>query len=149
MNHAILMGRLGKDPELRHTAAGAPVCTFSIATDETWRDSAGTKHERATWHNVVAWNKAAEWAAKYLTKGKPVTVVGRITVREWTDRAGVKRWLTEIIAERLDFALTDRGNGHAPHAAEAPSEYREAARSEPQPPAQDGAPDPSEDDIPF
>ncbi len=97
----MLIGNLGRDPEVRFTPDGSPVASFSIATSETWTDKSGTRQERTEWHNIVAWNKLADLAKRYLAKGRPVYVEGRIRTREWDDRDGNKRRTTEIIASQM------------------------------------------------
>jgi single-strand DNA-binding protein len=103
LNKVMLIGRLGKDPEVRHTPEGTPVATFSLATSDFWVDKSGTRQERTEWHNIVAWNKLAELSRRYLAKGRQVYVEGRIRTREWDDRDGNKRRTTEIIANQILF----------------------------------------------
>jgi len=98
VNKAILIGHLGRDPELRYTQSGAAVCNFSIATSEKWTDRSGEKQERTEWHNIVTWSKTADFCAQYLSKGSLVYVEGRIQTREWEDKEGGKRKATEIVA---------------------------------------------------
>src|SRR2546425_10999414 len=101
LNKALLIGRLGKDPEIRYTADGSPVANFSLATSEVWTDKNGTRQERTEWHNIVAWTKLADLSKRYLAKGRQVYVEGRIRTREWDDRDGNKRRTTEIIATQM------------------------------------------------
>jgi single-strand DNA-binding protein len=101
LNKVMLIGNLGRDPEVRFTPDGSPVASFSIATSEAWTDKNGTRQERTEWHNIVAWNKLADLAKRYLTKGRPVYVEGRIRTREWDDRDGNKRRTTEIVATQM------------------------------------------------
>ncbi len=129
VNKAILIGNLGKDPELRYTPAGVAVCTFSIATTEKWRDkNTNEMKETTTWHNIVLWRRQAEIAKEYLQKGSPVYIEGKIQTRSYDDKDGNKRWITEIVGDRLQF-LGRRGEGGGdtggaaapgPEAAEAP-----------------------------
>jgi len=86
VNKVILIGRIGRDTELKYTASGNPVCRFSLATNESWRDKAGNVQQRTEWHNIVAWNKLAEIAGEYLTKGKLVYLEGSIRSGKWEDR---------------------------------------------------------------
>jgi single-strand DNA-binding protein len=86
---------------MRHTASGTAVVTFSLATDEQWKDQSGEKQRRTEWHNIVVWNKLAETCQKFLTKGKMVYIEGRIQTREWDDRDGNKRRTTEIVASDM------------------------------------------------
>lgn len=98
VNRAILVGHLGRDPELRYTPNGMPLCKFSIATTEKYKDQ-----ETTTWHNIVAWNKTAEICAQYLKKGAAVYVEGRISNRKYQDQSGNDRYVSEIVAERVQF----------------------------------------------
>lgn len=127
VNKAILIGNLGKDPELRYTPAGVAVCTFSLATTEKWRDKTSNEmKESTTWHNIVLWRRQAEVAKEYLSKGSPVYIEGRIQTRSYDDKEGNKKWITEIVGDRLQM-LGRRGEGTdhttqaaAPDAPEAP-----------------------------
>ena len=110
LNKVMIIGNLGRDPELRFTGGGDPVCNFSVATTESWRDKSGEKQERTTWHRVTVWGKQAEPCAEHLKKGRPVYVEGRIQQREYEDRDGNKKQTTEIVAERVQF-LGSRGDG--------------------------------------
>lgn len=101
INKVILVGHLGKDPELRYTPTGTPVCTFSLATSERYKDREGQQQEKTEWHNIVAWRGLAESCGKYLTKGKQIYLEGKITSRSYDDRDGVKRYITEIIADQM------------------------------------------------
>jgi single-strand DNA-binding protein len=112
VNRVILVGRLGKDPEMRYTAGGAPVTHFSLATDESWKDQNGERQKRTEWHNIVVWNKLAETCNQYLSKGKMVYIEGRIQTREWDDKDGNKRRTTEIVAS--DMRMLERKSDGAP-----------------------------------
>lgn len=101
LNKVMLLGRLGKDPELKHTEGGKTICKFSIATDETWKGTDGEKQSKTTWHNIVVWGKLAEICGQYLSKGKLVFIEGKIQVREWEDKEGLKRTTTEILASNM------------------------------------------------
>ena len=136
VNKAILIGNLGKDPELRYTPGGQAVASFSLATGEKWRDKDGNLQDRTEWHNIVVWGRQAETAKEYLSKGRSVYVEGRIQTRSWEDKDGNKRYTTEIVAQRLQF-LGSRDQG-VPSGGETPPE----------------APQPEElsaedDDLPF
>jgi single-strand DNA-binding protein len=109
VNKVILIGRLGRDPEVRYTASGTPVANFSIATDERWTDNEGNRQTRTEWHNIVLWRGLATVAEQYLKKGKLIYVEGRIQTREWDDRDGNKRRTTEIVGNNMQ--MLDRGNG--------------------------------------
>ena len=112
VNRAILIGNLGKDPEVRYTPSGQPVCNFNIATSEKWTDkSSGQAQERTEWHRIVVWGKQAEPCGKYLQKGRSVYVEGRIQTREWTDKEGVKKYTTEINASTVEFLGGKDGGG--------------------------------------
>ena len=101
LNKILLIGRLGKDPEVRYSPDGAPVATFSLATSETWTDKNGSRQEHTEWHTIVAWNKLADLCKRYLSKGRQVYIEGRIRSREWNDRDGNKRRTTEVIATQM------------------------------------------------
>jgi single-strand DNA-binding protein len=114
VNRVTLIGRLGQDPELRYTTGGAPVVRFSLATSDNWSDkSSGEKKEKTQWHNVVAWSKLAEICSQYLAKGRQVYVDGRIEYREYTDKDGNKRKITEIIARDVQILDTRSASGGA------------------------------------
>lgn len=102
VNKVILIGKLGRDPEMRHTPSGAAVCTLNLATTETWSDN-GQKQERTEWHRVIVWGKQAENCAKYLAKGRAAFVEGRLQTRSWDDKDGQKRYATEIVAQTVQF----------------------------------------------
>src|SRR5947209_15594945 len=111
VNKVILVGRLGRDPELKYTANGVPFCRFSMATDDVWNDkSSGERQERTEWHNIVAWDRLAEICNQYLTKGKLVYIEGALQTREWDDQEGNKRKTTEIRARDM-VMLSSSGEG--------------------------------------
>jgi single-strand DNA-binding protein len=99
INKVMLVGRLGRDPETRYTSGGQPVASFSIATDESWRDKDGERHKHTEWHKIVVWGKQAEVAQQYLKKASLVFIQGRIQSRQWDDKQGQKRTSFEIVAE--------------------------------------------------
>ena len=104
INKAILIGRLGADPEVRYTPSGVAVANFNIATSEEWKDKdTGEKKERTEWHRIVVWSKLGELCGEYLSKGRQVYVEGRIQTRSWDDRDGNKRYTTEIVATDVQF----------------------------------------------
>ena len=143
VNRVILIGRLGRDPETRYTQAGDGVCTFSIATSESWRDkNTGQRTERTEWHNIVLYRKLAEIAQQYLTKGKEVYIEGHIQSRKYTGKDGVERTAYEIVGDNLQM-LGGRADNADTQNSEPPAAPRKA---EPRP-----APvvDDHEDDIPF
>lgn len=101
LNVVMLIGHLGRDAELRYTPAGAAVTTFSLATTETWTDKDNRRQEKTEWHRVVLWGKVASALAEYLTKGKQVYVSGRLQTREWKDKDGLRRFATEVRADKV------------------------------------------------
>jgi single-strand DNA-binding protein len=103
VNKVILLGNLGKDPEVRSLEGGAKVAKFPLATTESYKDKSGNKIEQTEWHNIVMWRGLAEVAEKYLRKGSQVYVEGRIRSRSWDDKEGNKRYITEIIADNMSM----------------------------------------------
>jgi single-strand DNA-binding protein len=103
VNKVILVGNLGKDPEVRYMPNGEAVCNFSIATTDSWKDKAGAKQERTEWHNIVMYRKLAEIAGEYLKKGRPVYVEGSLQTRKWQTKEGQDRYTTEIIADSMQM----------------------------------------------
>lgn len=101
LNKAMLIGRVGRDAELRYTSGGSPVLSINLATSEVWRDKQGKKQERTEWHRISYWGKGAEAVGPYVLKGKEIYVEGSIQTREWTDRQGQKRYSTEIRADKI------------------------------------------------
>lgn len=126
INKVIIVGRLGKDPEIRYTSGGQAVANFSVATDETWKDRAGEKQTRTEWHRIQAWGKLAEICQQYLKKGALVYIEGKLRTNEWTDRqSGDKRQRQEVVCETMKMlgpkngALSAGESGDAvPSAAE-------------------------------
>ena len=110
VNKAILVGRLGRDPETRYTSGGQAVANFTLATDETFKDRAGERQKRTEWHRIVLWGKLAEIAQQYLKKGMLVYVEGRIQTRSWDDKDNQKHYKTEIVVNDL-VLLSGRGEG--------------------------------------
>ena len=103
VNKVILVGNLGRDPEVRFMPNGEAVCNFSIATTDSWKDKSGAKQERTEWHNIVMYRKLAEIAGEYLKKGRPVYVEGRLQTRKWQTKEGQDRYTTEIIADQMQM----------------------------------------------
>jgi len=104
LNKVMIIGNLGRDPEIKYTGNNVPVANFTVATSETWKDkNTGEKKESTEWHRVVAWRHLAELAEKYLHKGSKVYIEGKIETRKWTDKGGADRDTTEIIARELQF----------------------------------------------
>lgn len=161
VNKVILMGNLGRDPEVRYMPNGEAVANFSIATTENWKDKSGQKQEKTEWHNIVMYRKLAEIAGEYLKKGRPVYVEGRLQTRKW-EKDGVTRYSTEIIADNMQMLGGRDGGGNASYeggeemnqeggystepsrSSSAPSQNKPAATK----PASSGFDD-FEDDIPF
>lgn len=112
INKAILIGRLGKDPDIRYTPDGTMVTTFRIATDEQWKDKNGEKVQKTEWHQIVTYRKLAEICGNYLVKGKLVFIEGRIQTRSWEDKEGIKRYTTEIVASDMKM-LDSKGQNKA------------------------------------
>ena len=108
VNKVILVGNLGRDPELRYIPSGQAVANFTLATNDRWRDKEGNNQERTEWHRIVVWGKSAENCAQYLQKGRSVYIEGRLQTREWEDKDGNKRQTTETIAQTVQF-LGGRG----------------------------------------
>ncbi len=109
LNKVQLIGNLGKDPELKYTSSGIAVATFSIATSESWKDQDGNAQERTEWHNIVAWRKLAEICGEYLKKGKKVYIEGKLQTRSY-EKDGVKKYITEIVADQLIMLDGARGS---------------------------------------
>lgn len=110
VNKVILVGHLGRDPEMRYTPGGQPVTNFSIATDESYTGKDGQKVEKTEWHRIVVWGKQAEFCGNYLAKGRMVYVEGKLETRKWTDKDGAEKYTTEIKADRV-VGLDKRGDG--------------------------------------
>lgn len=147
INKVILIGNLGKDPELRYSQAGSAVASITVATNESWKDkNTGEMQDRTEWHNVVFFSRLAEIVGEYLRKGSQVYIEGRLQTRKWTDKSGNDRYTTEIIANEMQM-LGSRSGAGSP-------ENRSSAAPTKQPRATDSAeskPDTNDfdDDIPF
>lgn len=145
VNKVILIGNLGKDPELRYTSSGQAVANFPIATTEVSTNKEGNKQEYTEWHRIVAWGRLAEICGEYLTKGKPVYIEGSIRTRSWEDKNGNTRWTTEIVARNMQMLGS---------AGDSPSQSNyNNDNNENQPPSDfsldDSSLDDSDEDIPF
>lgn len=140
LNKAMIIGRLGADPELRYTQGGKAVCNFNVATSEVWNDSSGHRQEKTEWHRIVVWGKQAENCAKYLKKGRQAYVEGRLATREFEDRNGAKCSVTEITAQTVQFidgggsGNSNRDSGHVSGPSDAPGGFDQSF---------------NDDDIPF
>jgi len=146
-NRAIIIGNLTRDPELRSLPSGIQVATLSVATNRVWKDKNGAKQESTDYHNVVVFGRQAETSAQYLKKGASVMVEGRMQTRSWDDASGVKKYRTEIVADRIQFGPRSAGAGVGAPQAQAPKADDQPA------PAIDTIEYPEEniniDDIPF
>ena len=143
VNKAILVGNLGRDPELRTTPNGQSVVNFTLATSETWTDKSGERVERTEWHRIVAWGRTAEHCNQYLSKGRTVYIEGRIQTREWEDKDGNKRYTTEINANTVNFIgpRTDGGGGGgAPSGSPSGGPSGSSSGGDSGPPADDNIP---------
>jgi single-strand DNA-binding protein len=165
VNKVIVLGNLGRDPELRYTPSGAAVCNVSIATTRNWKNKeSGDRQEETEWHRVVFYDRLAEIAGEYLKKGRPVYVEGRLKTRKWQDKDGKDTYTTEIIAEQMQLLGgreegsgggggggfqrgSDEEGGEAPRRSSPPAS-RPAPRQAPAPKPASGFDD-LDDDIPF
>jgi single-strand DNA-binding protein len=141
INKAILVGRLGRDPEVRYTTSGTPVANFSLATDEFWNDQSGERQRRTEWHRIVVWSRLAEICQKYLRKGSLIYIEGRIQTQEWDDRDGNRRRTTEIVAREMKM-LGPRSDEMGPTGERPGSRPTEPSQPSPEVEITD-------DDIPF
>lgn len=163
VNKVIIMGNLGRDPEVRYTPNGAAICNVSVATTRNWKDkSSGEKVEETEWHRVVFYDRLAEIAGEYLKKGRPVYVEGRLKTRKWNDKDGIEKYTTEIVASEMQLLggregmgaptgaeSADRGeSGQASH-ARAPSAAAATSRAAATPAGAGSGFDDMDDDIPF
>ncbi len=114
VNKVILVGRLGRDPEVRYTPSGVAVANFSMATSEEWKDrDTGEKKERTEWHRIVAWRRLGEICGEYLHKGSQIFIEGKLQTRDWEDRDGNKRYTTEIVAQNMQMLDSPAKEGRA------------------------------------
>jgi len=141
VNKVILLGNLGKDPEVRYLEGGIAVAKFSLATTESYKNKEGQKVEQTEWHNVVLWRGLAELAEKALHKGSTVYVEGKIRTRSWVDKEGVKKYMTEIMGDNISI-LTRKSD--SPAAAN-----HDAGHASEPPIATETSPSPAVDDLPF
>jgi single-strand DNA-binding protein len=154
VNKVILVGNLGKDPELRYTPSGAAVTTFSLATSERYKDKSGEMQEKTEWHNVVAWRQLAEICGKYLHKGKQIYIEGRIQTRSYDDKDGNKRYITEIVADQMQMLgrVGDDNGSQARSGGESRQSRPASQAAAKSTPAYEDFADPPfnpDDDIPF
>lgn len=151
VNKVILVGNLGRDPEVRYMPSGDAMANLSIATTDTWKDKGGEKQERTEWHRVVMFGKQAEIAGEYLKKGSQVYIEGRLQTRKWTDKSNIERYTTEIIADRMQMLGSRAGGGNF-ESADKEAEYNNSASYADKPASQSKTGsgfDDLEDDIPF
>lgn len=161
VNKVIIVGNLGRDPEVRYSPDGAAICNVSIATTSQWKDkSSGEKREETEWHRVVFYNRLAEIAGEYLRKGRPVYVEGRLKTRKWQDKdTGADRFSTEIVADQMQMLGGREGGGDASMGggdyggSSAPQQQRSQRPQQPRPAAPQASPAANladmDDDIPF
>ena len=141
VNKVILVGNLGKDPEVRHLEGGVSVAHFTLATNEYYKDKQGTRVERTEWHNISAWRGLADMADKYLKKGQQVYIEGKLRTRQYQDKDQQTRYITEIIADEISMlGGRPQGSGAVATATEAPEAAVEAAHSFRQEPELDQLP---------
>lgn len=159
VNKVMLLGRLGQDPDLKYTQSGIPVANFTMATSDRWTDKNGQRQEKTEWHRITVWSKMAEVVSTYLFKGSEVFVEGKLQTRSWEDQNGQKKYMTEIVANNVQFTSgspsknaqgnrqqgpTPQQNGQAPQGQ---SQQGQAAQQPPQAAGQ--SQDFTADDIPF
>ena len=146
VNRVTLVGRLGRDPEMRQTGTGTPIVNFSVATNESWKDKNGEQQERTEWHKIIAWGRLAEICNEYLTKGKQVYIEGRLQTNEWEDKDGNKRYTTEVVANEMKMLGTRSEEDYT-----SPSEQASSHTSPSEQASEGGEMDSglTEDDIPF
>lgn len=152
VNKVMLIGRLGKDPEVKYTPSGTPVAKFTLATDEVFKDRNGEQQRRTEWHTIVAWSRLAEICGEYLTKGKQIYIEGSIRSRQWEDQNGGKRTAYEIVARemkmlgsRADSERSSAATGHTPAGAGPGGAEPELGVDSPQP----ASPEITDEDLPF
>lgn len=166
VNKMILLGNLGRDPEVRYTPNGSAVCNITIATSRSWKNKeSGERQEETEWHRVVLYDRQAEIAGEYLKKGRPVYIEGRLKTRKWTDKDGVEKYTTEIICEQMQLlgSREDSGGGGGSDNGGSQQRQQQPAARAPAPAAAGRAPAPAprqparapagfddmDDDIPF
>ncbi len=151
VNKVILIGNLGRDPEIRHLESGVAVATFSIATTESFKDrNSGERIDKTEWHNIVLWRGLAEVAEKFLHKGDQVYIEGKLRTRSW-EKDGVTRYTTEVVADNMTMLTKRNSDNRPPAPTEAPSPVPQAQQAPAQSTGQPGQPttDSEMDDLPF
>ncbi len=162
VNKVILIGNLGRDPEVRYAPSGSAICNVTLATSRQWKDkTSGERQEETEWHRVVFYDRLAEIAGEYLKKGRPVYVEGRLKTRKWTDKDGVEKYTTEIVADQMQLLGSREGMGGGDEAGGGSGYARAGGGGEGRPAARPSAPaakpaaksstgfDDMDDDIPF
>lgn len=159
VNKVILVGNLGRDPEMRYMPSGDALASFSIATTDTWKDKSGQRQERTEWHRISMFGKQAEIAGQYLKKGSSVYIEGRLQTRKWTDKEGHERNTTEVVADRMQMLGGRTGGGNAFEVMDDGDDMSQAPRQQAaREPSSGGTARPAgggsgfddfEDDIPF
>jgi single-strand DNA-binding protein len=152
VNKVILIGNLGRDPEVRYTPGGQAVANFTVATNENWTDKQGQKQERTEWHKIVVWGKLAELCGEYLSKGRQAYIEGRLQTREWTNKEGAKQYTTEVVANQVVFLSggeRGQGRGASRQGGGAPADDMGPPPPDMDQSAAAGGPKGGEDDIPF
>lgn len=149
VNKVILVGRLGKDPEVRHLENNSVVANFSLATSEVYRDKQGNKVEQTEWHNIVVWRRLAEIAEKFLRKGSMIYIEGKIRSRSWDDKEGNKRYTTEIVADNFQMLdkASDRGEGGMDNQGASAAQASQPQTVSDSSPGEGG--NTNDDDLPF
>lgn len=157
-NKVLLIGNVGKEPEVRHLESGTAVASFTLATTERFKDKNGVFSDQTEWHNIVCWRNLADLTEKYITKGTQLFIEGKIRTRSWTDQSGQKRYTTEIIADNIRLlgkkgdnpasssAGMPQGGGYPP---QEPKNSAGPGASGPGSSAQDFPPEDTSDDLPF
>jgi len=142
INKAILVGNVGKDPEIRYLESGVPVCNFTLATNETYTNKSGEKVTMTEWHNIVLWRGLAEVAEKYVKKGSQLYIEGRIRTRSYDDKDGNKRYIMEIVGDNMQMLGKKTDDSYQPSPGNQPRQQEETKES-PDIPTEEG------DDLPF
>jgi single-strand DNA-binding protein len=150
VNKVILIGNLGRDPEVRYAPSGSAICNVTIATSRQWKDkTSGEKQEETEWHRVVFYDRLAEIAGEYLKKGRPVYVEGRLKTRKWTDKDGVEKYTTEIVADQMQLLGSREGMGEGESRGSSAPSARPAASKPAAAQKSSTGFDDMDDDIPF
>jgi len=156
VNKVILIGNLGRDPEVRYAPSGSAICNVTLATSRQWKDkNSGERQEETEWHRVVFYDRLAEIAGEYLKKGRPVYVEGRLKTRKWTDKDGVEKYTTEIVADQMQLLGSREGmgggdeGGGGGYSRERPAARPPAPAASKPAPKSGGSFEDMDDDIPF